>query len=109
MKKFGRALIGLFLIGASPAYAINICDYQPPYNMREEPNINYKIIDLNFNNLKKKCNIKNEKLLGCSKPTFDSNLNPIWIIYVKKEVDKKVHDCIVSHEKGHLPPNNWRH
>ena len=97
------------LLACSPATAAQICDYQPPAHMRKAPTVNYAIVELPLAALKKQCRIKHAKLLGCSQPTFNASLAPIWIIYVKAEVQEPHRGCIISHEMGHLPPNNWRH
>lgn len=107
-----RSLIPAIIASAmvcSSAQAMEICDYQPPAGMRNAPTVNYAIKELPLAALKKQCRISNAKLLGCSQPTFDANLAPIWIIYIKAGVQDPDRGCIITHEMGHLPQNNWRH
>lgn len=80
-----------------------------PLDKRAEPTVEYYVIDLEQNQLRHMCSYdwaaSRDYIWGCASNEGDS----VWNIYVEKRLDQANHDCVVMHEKAHLPPNLWVH
>jgi len=109
MFKFVLAFLVLY---SSYASAREICEYQPPANMRAAPSVQYTIQAVPSHKIKRICKLPNAAIVfGCALRSYkalDPNADD-WIIYTNIGLSSKELACTISHEKGHLPPNNWRH
>jgi hypothetical protein len=105
-------LLIAFALVASPAIGGQkaICSMEMiPLDKRAEPTVEYYVVDLEQNQLRHMCGYdwasSLDYLWGCASNEGENG----WYIYVEKRLNQANHDCVVTHEKAHLPPNLWVH
>lgn len=99
---------------SSPAMA-GWCGYEtPPPEYRNEPSVAYKIFDQPSEMLDETCHTDGGPpgfIGACAEEVVSAQEQPpgFWIIYIRNDVSAEDRECILLHEKAHLPPNNWEH
>lgn len=99
----------LFALLASGSQASDWCYFPPPADKRAEPTVEYHVLYLGPLNFAMACMAEWLPMAvlpgGCSVEELDGS----WNIYIQDWPPEDQRKCILTHEKAHLPPNNWQH
>jgi hypothetical protein len=105
-------LLIAFALFAPPAIGgqTPICSMEMiPLDKRVEPTVDYDVMFFEQPALRKMCRHEwassKDYIWGCAAREGDD----YWGIYVERGLDQTNRDCVVTHEKAHMPPNNWVH
>jgi hypothetical protein len=98
------------LATAAPAHAGVACATQPPEWAQQEPSVNYRVIHQPQAMMARACHKDAARLvaplLGCAYLNDATNTGTALII-LSAELDDADQKCVLTYEKGHIPPNNW--
>ena len=90
-----------FILLASQAMAMDLCvRVLPPNALRGEPNVPYSIKE--SGNPAGPCHSGNA--LSCSGRCKTGH----WVIWIDRDFTAREKQCVIMHEKAHLPPKNWK-
>jgi hypothetical protein len=109
-----KALVFALLLATTPGLAIERnaewCErIQPPPQFRKPVTVEYEVMNADPEMVKIVCGFAwippNLPPGGCvQRGTFGE-----WEIWINDEYTEYERACLLGHELGHLPPNNWRH
>lgn len=92
-------------MGASNAFG---CVSPPPPGFEREPTVKYRVWPTPITHIDFFCNSLDAPyghVWGCSMEVDDGE----WWIYLRDDLGAEETQCMLRHEKAHLPPNNWDH
>jgi hypothetical protein len=102
------------LIATLPAISAELdaewCErIQPPPALRQPVTVPYEVIDADPKMVKIICGLEwmppDQVPGGCVKRGSFGE----WEIWINRDIVGFERECLLGHERGHLPPNNWRH
>lgn len=109
-------LIAVLWSGQAPALEIvndimDVCPSPPPREFRQKPTVEYDVSDWPVDWLGDLCfgdgsgvTVPAGATDACMRREYG-----VYSIYLRNDFTPFERWCAIEHEKGHLPPNNWRH
>jgi hypothetical protein len=80
---------------------------QPPTELQSPPSVSFRVWPVPVTHIDFFCNSFDAPyglVEGCSVEDEGG-----WLIYIRDDLGDEETECILRHEKAHLPPNNWDH
>lgn len=103
----------ILIVTVSPALA-GWCDFAPPADKRTPPSVPFYDIAYPPDEMGAACfdaSVPSEMIGACAYPVAspDAKGGIIWVIPHRDDLDDAEYECVIMHEKAHMPPNNWDH
>ena len=110
MRIIVAATVCLWASAASAGW----CDYGvPPPQYRQEPSVRYYVHEVSLEDLAVHCPVSPgdiAEIQGACVHTLIRSLDGDYAaIFIRNDLTDEEYECVVLHEKAHLPPNVWDH